>query len=111
MDNIQLNTILGRDELEKSFIHTINNIFAERNNPLAHRGVYVYGSHGSGKTEFVMRALKNHDFDVVRYDASDSRGKSTIETMTKQHMPEVNIMSMWNMKQKSYTNTHINVGS
>jgi hypothetical protein len=100
MENIQLNTILGRDELEESFINTVNNIFAERNNPLAHRGVYVYGSHGSGKTEFVMRALKSHDFDVVRYDASDSRGKSTIETMTKQHMPEVNIMSMWNMKQK-----------
>jgi len=100
MDNIQLNTILGRDEIENSFINTINNIFAERNNPLAHRGVYVYGSHGTGKTEFVMRALKSHDFDVVRYDASDSRGKSTIETMTKQHMPEVNIMSMWNMKQK-----------
>lgn len=100
MDNIQFNSILGRDELEESFINTINNIFAERNNPLAHRGVYVYGSHGSGKTEFVMRALKSHDYDVVRYDASDSRGKSTIETMTKQHMPEVNIMSMWNMKQK-----------
>ena len=100
MDNIQLNNILGRDELEESFVNTVNNIFAERNNPLAHRGIYVYGSHGSGKTEFVMRALKSHDFDVVRYDASDSRGKSTIETMTKQHMPEVNIMSMWNMKQK-----------
>lgn len=95
-----MNTILGRDELTESFINTINGIFSERNNPLAHRGVYIYGSPGSGKTEFVIRTLKSHDFDVVRYDASDSRGKSTIETMTKQHMPEVNIMSMWNMKQK-----------
>lgn len=100
MDNVCLNTILGRDELEESFINTINTIFAERDNPLSQRGVYVYGAHGSGKTEFVMRALKSHGFDVVRYDASDSRGKSTIETMTKQHMPEVNIMSMWNMRQK-----------
>ena len=30
MDNIQLNNILGRDELEESFVNTVNNIFAEK---------------------------------------------------------------------------------
>lgn len=100
MDNVPLNSILNRDELIEKFSSTIHTIFSERDNPLASRGIYVYGSPGSGKTELVMRTLKKCGFDVVKYDSSDSRGKSTIDTMTKQHMPEVNILSMWNMKQK-----------
>lgn len=100
MENIQLNAILEREELFNSLINTVHTIFANRNNPLAQRGVYIYGAPGTGKTEFVLRAMKLAGFDVVRYDASDARGKSVMETLTKQHMPEVNIMSLWNMKQK-----------
>lgn len=100
MDNVSLNSMLNRDELIEKFSSTIHTIFSERDNPLASRGIYVYGSPGSGKTELVMRTLKKCGFDVVKYDSSDARGKTTIDTMTKQHMPEVNILSMWNMKQK-----------
>ena len=100
MDNIQLNTLLGREGIASSFVNTVHAVFSNRDDPLASRGVYIYGAPGSGKTDFVMRTLKANGFDTVRYDASDSRGRSTMEAMTKQHMPEVNIMSMWNVKQK-----------
>ena len=100
MENLALNTILNRDILANSLISSIQNFFINRDKPASQKGVYIYGAPGSGKTEFVVRTLKNAGYDVVKYDAGDIRNKSIIENMTKNHVPDVNIMSLWNMKHK-----------
>ena len=100
MDTIPLNAILNREGLANSIIASIQNFFINRNKPSSQRGLYIYGAPGSGKTEFVVRTLKTAGYDVVKYDAGDIRNKSIIENMTKNHIPDVNIMSLWRMKQK-----------
>jgi hypothetical protein len=74
--------------------------FMKRNDPNIKRGFYVYGAPGTGKTELVIRSLKAAGFDVVRYDAGDIRNKNVIESITKDQMADVNIMSLWKMKEK-----------
>jgi adenylate kinase family enzyme len=47
------------------------------------RGIYIYGSPGSGKTRFVRDILKKLDYDVILFDAGDFRNKTIIDTITK----------------------------
>lgn len=100
MESLALNAMLGREGLANALVQSIRQFFLNRNNPMAQRGVYVHGSPGIGKTEFVMRVLKSAGYDVVRYDAGDIRNKAVIENITKHHMPDVNIMSLWKMQSK-----------
>ena len=64
------------------------------------RGIYVYGSPGSGKTEFVVRLLNSLSYDTVRYDAGDIRNKSVIDTITKHNMSDQSVMSIFEKSPK-----------
>jgi len=64
------------------------------------RGYYVYGSPGSGKTEFVISVLKEMDYDIIKYDTGDIRNKSIIELLTKENISDRNILSMFTKKQR-----------
>jgi replication factor C subunit 1 len=55
------------------------------------RCAYVFGPSGSGKTRFVHSTLKNMNYDVVSYNASDVRNKSIIENI---NMSSSNVMSL-----------------
>lgn len=55
------------------------------------RCVYVYGPSGSGKTRFVMTTLKEMNYDIVSYNASDIRNKNIIENI---NMSSTNVMSL-----------------
>jgi hypothetical protein len=59
------------------------------------RGIYIYGSPGCGKTEFVTRILKEQKYDVIRYDAGDIRNKTIIDTITKHSMSDQSVMSFF----------------
>ena len=100
MNTIPLNAVLNREGLANSIVSSIQNFFINRNNPSSQRGIYIYGAPGSGKTEFVIKTLRSAGYDVVKYDAGDIRNKTIIENMTKNHIPDVNIMSLWKMEQK-----------
>ena len=99
MDTIPINEILNRELLVNSLVTSVREFF-ENKNPALQKGIYVYGAPGSGKTEFVMRTIKSAGYDVIKYDAGDIRNKSVIECLTKHHMPDVNIMSLWNHQKK-----------
>ena len=108
MDAIHLNNILERDDIANTLIDNINNIFdcQTMSSPKIDkpgtqpRGIYVYGAPGSGKTEFVIRTIKSAGYDVIKYNVGDIRNKSVIESLTKHHLPDVNIMSLWNYQRK-----------
>jgi SpoVK/Ycf46/Vps4 family AAA+-type ATPase len=64
------------------------------------RGIYIYGAPGTGKTEFIVRLLKELNYDMVKYDAGDIRNKSIIESITQHNISDKNIMSIFQRKIK-----------
>ena len=102
MEKLDLIKILNRESIVESLVNKLQLFFMTRDNLSSKRGFYVYGAPGTGKTELVLRSLKSAGFDAVRYDAGDIRNKNVIESITKNQMADVNIMSLWKMKAKSH---------
>jgi hypothetical protein len=96
---MNMNEILGR-EVVANEIATILQRFDTANNNLEKKGIYVYGSPGCGKTEFVVSLLKERGYDVIKYDAGDVRNKSLIETMTSNNVSNRNVLDMMRGKVK-----------
>ena len=48
----------------------------------AKRGIYIYGSPGTGKSIFVEKILKKLNYDIIKFDAGDVRNKSIVEQIT-----------------------------
>jgi len=101
MENLNLNHILKREETEKKIIEILTEFKINKNNPLFKKGIYVYGTPGCGKTQFVMDILKKMEYDVIKYDAGDIRNKAVIDNITKDNISDQNIMSMFHKKKKS----------
>ena len=64
------------------------------------KGVYLYGSPGSGKTHFITQLLKDLNFDVIKYDAGDVRNKALIDTITSNNMSSQNVLQLMARKPK-----------
>ena len=58
MEQLNLNLLLNRIESEKIFIDALNSFEQNKQNKTIKRGIYVYGSPGSGKSYFVKQLLK-----------------------------------------------------
>ena len=99
MDQLNINTILNREESEKKIIENLLNFEKNKENIMTKRGFYIYGNPGSGKTFFVKNILKKLNYDILLFDAGDIRNKSIIENIAKHNMPDTNIISMFNKKK------------
>ena len=98
MENLNLNQILQRTEIEKDIKSKLLNFQKNKSDLLIKRGFYIYGNPGVGKTEFVKNILKDLNYDVVLYDAGDVRNKSTIDTITSNNIADKSVLSMFNKK-------------
>jgi len=100
MNCLNLNKILNREE-NVNLIKDCLQLFSENTNNLSvKKGIYIYGSPGSGKTEFITNILKEMDYDIIKYDAGDFRNKSIIDTISKHNMSDKNIMNLFHGKVK-----------
>ena len=100
MNCLNLNKILNREE-NVCTIKECLQLFSENTNNLTiKKGIYIYGSPGSGKTEFITNILKEMDYDIIKYDAGDFRNKSIIDTISKHNMSDKNIMNLFHGKIK-----------
>jgi len=100
MNCLNLNKILNREE-NVNLIKECLQLFSENTNNLSvKKGIYIYGSPGSGKTEFITNILKEMDYDIIKYDAGDFRNKSIIDTISKHNMSDKNIMNLFHGKVK-----------
>ena len=95
---MHMNQLLNRIEEEKTIKEALIYFENNKSNLLTKRGIYVYGSPGSGKTMFIEKILKDLNYDVIKFDAGDVRNKSIIETITKHNMSDKNIISMFQKK-------------
>ena len=98
MDN--LNEIFNRKKIEGEIKQLLLQ-FDEKNNDLSFKkGIYIYGSPGTGKTYFITKILKELEFDIIKYDAGDIRNKSLIDTITSNNVSSRNVLDLMTKKQK-----------
>jgi DNA polymerase III delta prime subunit len=100
MDELNINTILNRDDKAQNIKDILHEFENNKNNTLFKKGIYVYGDPGTGKTTFVTNILKELNYDIIKYDAGDIRNTNVIEDITKNNMSDKNIMSLFNKKVK-----------
>ena len=81
MDSIDIDSILGRNNIKQQIKDILINFTNNKNNLLTKRGIYIYGNPGIGKTYFIKSILKELDYDVIMYDAGDIRNKLIIENI------------------------------
>lgn len=100
MNTTFLNSSLERNVIASQFKKSLAAFQLNKKDLSLKRGYYVYGSPGSGKTEFVVSLLKEMDYDIIKYDTGDIRNKSIIELLTKENISDKNIVSMFTKKQR-----------
>ena len=100
MEQLNINAILNRELKEKQICDILNTFEKEKNNLQTKRGIYIYGSPGSGKTWFVRKILQKLNYDIIFFDAGDFRNKNIIDTITQHNMSDKNILSLFNKKKK-----------
>ena len=92
------NTYLGRETIYNN-IRDFLALFQKNKSDLTFkRGIYIYGAPGAGKTEFVIRLLKELNYDIIKYDAGDIRNKSIIDSITQHNISDKKIMSIFQRK-------------
>jgi Cdc6-like AAA superfamily ATPase len=99
MDKINLNELLDREKISQNIKELLINFEKNKGNLLLKRSIYIYGTPGSGKTQFITNLLKDLNYDVIKYDAGDIRNKNIIDTITRHNMSDTNVISMFQKKK------------
>lgn len=92
--------LLNRTTIDENIKRQILEFENYKDTSLEKKGIYVHGEPGSGKTFFVERLLKEIDYDIIKYNASDVRNKNLIESLTSQHLANVNVLDMMKRKKR-----------
>ena len=100
MEELDINSILNRNELSKMLKDALTQFDYNKNDDNTNKGIYVYGDTGIGKTLFVSNILKELNYDVIKYDASDNRNSAIIENITQKNMGDTNILSLFTKKKQ-----------
>jgi len=95
MTDFDFNNLLERDIAYKTLSTFLENFDKHKKEVSIHRGVYVYGPTGSGKTHFVKGVFKDMGYDIVEYDAGEVRNKHIMNSITKGNMSDKSVMGMF----------------
>lgn len=93
LENMDLNTILGRNNVAKQIedlLHTITN--SKENN--IKKGIYISGPTGIGKTKFVINLLKKLNYEVIYCDNS-CKNKNFIESLSNNNLSTSSVYSLF----------------
>jgi DNA polymerase III delta prime subunit len=99
-NNMSFSSILQRDSITKEITDILTSFESLRDNINFKKGIYIYGSPGSGKTHFAIELLKKLNYDIIKYDAGDVRNKSLIDTITSNNISNRNVLDMMNKNEK-----------
>ena len=92
-----LNSVLERETIRKQIEEFLRD-FNSKN--ISKKGVYVYGTPGSGKTQFVRELLQSLDYDTILYDAGDVRNKTLFSNIDSNHISNYNVLDLMKRKKK-----------
>jgi len=98
MNNVNIH--LERTHIANELKTLLLNFDNSMNDITYKRGFYIYGSPGSGKTKFVLDAISELGYDVIKYDAGDVRNKNLIDTITSSNIASQNVLQMMEKKKK-----------
>jgi len=98
METLDINTVFDREQTSIDIkTHLLQ--FDQRAKDVTYKkGIYIYGTPGSGKSEFVVKLLKEMNYDMVKYDAGDVRNKALIDTITSNNVSNRNVLDMFTKK-------------
>uniref|UniRef100_A0A6C0ASD5 AAA+ ATPase domain-containing protein n=1 Tax=viral metagenome TaxID=1070528 RepID=A0A6C0ASD5_9ZZZZ len=96
----ELNQICQREQTANEIKAILSSFEQRYSDPTFKKGFYIYGSPGSGKTQFVVNLLKEMNYDVIKYDAGDVRNKSLIDTITSNNISNQNVLNMMTKTKK-----------
>ena len=94
MNNININSIFEREKMANEIKNILLTFDENCKNIKYKKGIYIYGSPGCGKTQFVLNLLKEINYDIIKYDAGDVRKKSLIDTITSNNISNRNVLQM-----------------
>jgi len=97
---MNMNMILEREPIANEIRDILHDFDQKCKQISFKKGIYIYGSPGSGKTQFVVQLLKELNYDVIKYDAGDVRNKSLIDTITSNNVASQNVLQMMARKVK-----------
>ena len=100
MNTLNINKILEREIIYNNVKDILTEFELKKKDLSVKRGIYVYGNPGSGKSHFINKLMKEIDYDTIKYDASDIRNKTIIESITKYNMSDRNIVNLFHKKQQ-----------
>lgn len=100
MDSIKINSYFNRENLINDIKKVLQDFESKCNELTYKKGIYLYGSPGSGKTYLITEILTELGFDIIKYDAGDIRNKSLIETMTCNNVSSQNVLTMMTNQHK-----------
>ena len=98
--NTEFKNIQNRDNLERDILNFLHKYEINKYDLSITRGIYVYGDHGSGKSEFVKNILNRAGFDSLWYNASDIRNKAFFENLTKNNISNHSVISLFHKQKK-----------
>ena len=90
MNYINYDQILNRQYIIDQIEKNLKDIIAD-DTEICRRGIYVHGEAGVGKTTFIMRLIKNLNYDVIYYDGSDLRNKFSMENIADNNISKYNV--------------------
>ena len=99
MESLQLNSIFERRHIETEITNILQD-FDKAPQTNMKKGIYIYGTPGSGKTFFVTRLLKQLGYDVITYDAGDVRNKSLFQNIDSNHISNHNVLDLMHQRKK-----------
>jgi hypothetical protein len=100
MSNIIFNNIFEREQIANEIKNILSSFDNECKQLNFKKGIYIYGSPGSGKTQFIINLLTELNYDIIKYDAGDVRNKSLIDTITTNNVSNRNVLDMMKRQVK-----------
>jgi DNA polymerase III delta prime subunit len=100
MEDIPINRIFERESIHREITQILQSFEKNRTDNLFKKGIYIYGSPGTGKTKFVIELLTSLEYDIILYDAGDVRNKSLFQTIDSNHLSNRNVLDLMNRRTK-----------
>lgn len=97
-ENFDYSDILGRSEIQNEITNILSSFDEKCSDVQFKKGIYIYGSPGSGKTHFVKQLVSKMGYDVISYDAGDVRNKALLDTITSNNISSRNVLDMMHKK-------------
>jgi SpoVK/Ycf46/Vps4 family AAA+-type ATPase len=95
-----MNTLLDRQGIVDKMTDILQRFDTECRNVTFKKGMYIYGSPGCGKTQFVTDLLSKLGYDAIVYNSSDVRNKQVIDHIASHHISNRNVLDMMYQRHK-----------